>query len=291
MSCDVSSLEDCAGLQGISAVALRIFGSVLLALSTHCVSTSLHNDMLNHVLQSPVSFFDASPRGRILNRFSSDIEAVDSRIFLSFKQSLQNTLITFAKVAVVGTQSPVILGITLIATIVVGFGMNTLLYLTPEMDPARGPAKTSAPQPGSLSLPGMPDATRPAWSFSGCAVLLCLLEDFFWIIGFFSRRSLRIMIPPGQGKPRSLSLEQPLPDNEDISDMTEVSPSGTAIHAEEANTIADDSEPFQKVQAPKRRRGSKSVFKGPGCTCIPEEPSETRTCGDCKAYGSFKNHH
>ncbi|XP_077545466.1 ATP-binding cassette sub-family C member 2-like [Haemaphysalis longicornis] len=115
---------ECLVLLCIVDVALRVFGSVLLALSTQCVSTSLHNDMLTRVLQSPVSFFDASPRGRILNRFSSDIEAIDSRIFLSFKQSLQNTLITFAKVAVVGTQSPVILGITLIATLVVGFGMN-----------------------------------------------------------------------------------------------------------------------------------------------------------------------
>ncbi|XP_077545465.1 ATP-binding cassette sub-family C member 2-like isoform X2 [Haemaphysalis longicornis] len=105
-------------------VALRILGSVLLALTTKCLSKSLHSDMLNHVLQSPVSFFDASPRGRILNRFSSDMETVDARSFLSGKQSLQNTLVTFAKVAVVGTQSPVVVGITAIAVLLVGFGMS-----------------------------------------------------------------------------------------------------------------------------------------------------------------------
>ncbi|XP_077545467.1 ATP-binding cassette sub-family C member 2-like [Haemaphysalis longicornis] len=105
-------------------VGFRTIGSVLLALTTRSVSKTLHHNMLNHVLQSPVSFFDASPRGRILNRFSSDMEIVDARSFLSGKQSLQNTLITLAKVAVVGTQSPVVVVITVVAVVLVGFGMG-----------------------------------------------------------------------------------------------------------------------------------------------------------------------
>ncbi|XP_077545396.1 multidrug resistance protein mrp-7-like [Haemaphysalis longicornis] len=105
-------------------VSLRIIGSVLLALSGKWISRTLHNDMLNHVLWSPVSFFDASPRGRVLNRFSADMDVVDARAFLSAKQSLQNTLITFAKVAVVGTQSPIVIGITAFVTVLVCFGMN-----------------------------------------------------------------------------------------------------------------------------------------------------------------------
>lgn len=81
------------------------------------------------------------------------------------------------------------------------------------------------------------------------------------------------MIPPGKVRHDLSSLEQPLPVNEgDISDMTEVSPFGTAIHAEEANTIPDDSEPFQKVQAPKRRRGSKSVSKAQDVHASPKNP-------------------
>ncbi|KAL3227520.1 hypothetical protein MRX96_004218 [Rhipicephalus microplus] len=77
-------------------VALRIVGSVLLSLSAKRLSGSIHNEMLDHVLRSPVSFFDASPRGRILNRFSADMDFVDSRCFLSAKQAVQNTLITLS---------------------------------------------------------------------------------------------------------------------------------------------------------------------------------------------------
>ncbi|XP_049513744.1 ATP-binding cassette sub-family C member 2-like isoform X2 [Dermacentor silvarum] len=105
-------------------VALRIVGSVLLSLSAKRLSRSLHKEMLDHVLRSPVSFFDASPRGRILNRFSADIDFIDSRTFLSGKQSVQNTLITVAKIAVIGTQSPIVLGVTAVATVLAGYGMN-----------------------------------------------------------------------------------------------------------------------------------------------------------------------
>ncbi|KAH8032657.1 hypothetical protein HPB51_026170 [Rhipicephalus microplus] len=110
------------------AVALRAAGSVLLAMSAQRLSRSLRNDMLSHVLRSPVTFFDEQPRGRILNRFSSDIDYADSRSFLSGKQSVQYTLLTFAKIAVVGTEAPLVVGVTLVMAVVVCYGL-----VRPEM--------------------------------------------------------------------------------------------------------------------------------------------------------------
>ncbi|KAF9292451.1 hypothetical protein BGZ68_005134 [Mortierella alpina] len=43
-------------------------------------STVLHNNALERVVRLPMSFFDATPQGRILNRFSSDIAAVDEEV-------------------------------------------------------------------------------------------------------------------------------------------------------------------------------------------------------------------
>eukprot|EP01034_Spumella_vulgaris_P044687 gene44687-55607_t len=40
-------------------------------------STTLHEGLLKSVLGAPVSFFDVTPVGRILNRFSSDIQTID----------------------------------------------------------------------------------------------------------------------------------------------------------------------------------------------------------------------
>ncbi|PNG64425.1 ABC transporter C family member 13, partial [Tetrabaena socialis] len=40
----------------------------------------LHERLLAAVLAAPLSFFDSVPHGRILNRFSSDVSAVDDSL-------------------------------------------------------------------------------------------------------------------------------------------------------------------------------------------------------------------
>lgn len=51
-------------------------------------SKILHNDMLKRVLGAPVAFFDTTPLGRILNRFSSDLGVVDEDLSQSLNQVL-----------------------------------------------------------------------------------------------------------------------------------------------------------------------------------------------------------
>ena len=40
----------------------------------------LHKEMLEHILTSTMAFFDTTPIGRIINRFSKDIDEVDLMI-------------------------------------------------------------------------------------------------------------------------------------------------------------------------------------------------------------------
>ena len=40
-------------------------------------ASNIHKDFLNKVLRAPMSFFDTTPTGRIVNRFSKDIESID----------------------------------------------------------------------------------------------------------------------------------------------------------------------------------------------------------------------
>ncbi|XP_077528197.1 multidrug resistance protein mrp-7-like [Haemaphysalis longicornis] len=94
------------GILGLSDLALGSIGGCLLAVSCRRLSVRLHSAMLRRVLSCAVSFFEATPRGRILNRFSADLDILDCQIYLPFKDVLQMVTVTFAKLAVVGTQAP-----------------------------------------------------------------------------------------------------------------------------------------------------------------------------------------
>ncbi len=62
---------------GLIFVFLRVF--ILLSWGLKA-SHKLHLGLLNGVLKSPLHFFDTTPIGQVLNRFSKDTEAVDSEL-------------------------------------------------------------------------------------------------------------------------------------------------------------------------------------------------------------------
>jgi len=73
--------------------AASVLGLTLaVAFGSMVASRNLHTGLLSHVMKCPMSFFDTTPLGRIINRFSKDIDIVDSNI----PQFAQNFLITFA---------------------------------------------------------------------------------------------------------------------------------------------------------------------------------------------------
>lgn len=78
--------------------AFGIGGSLLNVLQTLILwifcsieaSRKLHERMANAIFRSPMSFFDTTPTGRILNRFSSDIYKIDEVLARTFNQLFLN---------------------------------------------------------------------------------------------------------------------------------------------------------------------------------------------------------
>ena len=75
------------GMYALSAIALgiftflRVFGITRFGIRA---SKNLHNDLVASIMKAPMSFFDTTPTGRIISRFSKDIYSIDNETTESF---------------------------------------------------------------------------------------------------------------------------------------------------------------------------------------------------------------
>lgn len=62
---------------GLGTIVMQTIRGVVQCFHRLHASTKMHDDMLYKILRAPVSFHDVTPLGRILNRFSTDMDRVD----------------------------------------------------------------------------------------------------------------------------------------------------------------------------------------------------------------------
>ncbi|XP_041973565.1 ATP-binding cassette subfamily C member 4-like isoform X1 [Aricia agestis] len=77
-------------------------------------SIKLHNEMFSNILTATMRFFNTNPSGRILNRFSKDMGAVDEMLPKMYIESIQVTMVMFGIIAMVAIVNPYMLLTTLI---------------------------------------------------------------------------------------------------------------------------------------------------------------------------------
>lgn len=100
-----------------ATIILNLICNVAWAYGGVNAASALHQKMLTRVLRAPSSFFDTTPLGRILNRFSTDVATVDATLPGSFSSYMSMATRILSTVIV----QAIILPFTLIGSIPIGF--------------------------------------------------------------------------------------------------------------------------------------------------------------------------
>jgi ABC-type multidrug transport system fused ATPase/permease subunit len=61
------------GVLGLLQSATVMVATAIAMVATLKAATKLHGTMLSRILRAPMAFFDTTPLGRVLNRFSKDM--------------------------------------------------------------------------------------------------------------------------------------------------------------------------------------------------------------------------
>ncbi|XP_058993540.1 ATP-binding cassette sub-family C member 8 isoform X8 [Mustela lutreola] len=116
-NCSLS--QECALDQTVYAMVFTVLCSlgIVLCLVTSVtvewtglkVAKSLHRSLLNRIILAPMRFFETTPLGSILNRFSADCNTIDQHIPSTLECLSRSTLLCVSALAVISYVTPVFL--------------------------------------------------------------------------------------------------------------------------------------------------------------------------------------
>lgn len=86
------------GLGGVLGLTGR---AIVLAWHRLRASLRLHDDLTKSILRAPVSFYDVTPTGRILNRFAADMDKIDLELSNSLSQGINTMFSVFGAVGAI----------------------------------------------------------------------------------------------------------------------------------------------------------------------------------------------
>uniref|UniRef100_I3KKZ5 ATP-binding cassette, sub-family C (CFTR/MRP), member 5 n=1 Tax=Oreochromis niloticus TaxID=8128 RepID=I3KKZ5_ORENI len=84
----------------------KLIRGVAFVKGTLRASSKLHDELFHKILRCPMKFFDTTPTGRILNRFSKDMDEVDTRLPFQAEMFIQNVILVFFCLGVISCVFP-----------------------------------------------------------------------------------------------------------------------------------------------------------------------------------------
>ena len=83
--------------------------NIILAYSSMRAARNLHYGLLINIMHLPMQFFESTPLGRIVNRFSKDVNSVDDKIPPILGRFIRTFLSTVGTIVVISYSTPLFL--------------------------------------------------------------------------------------------------------------------------------------------------------------------------------------
>ena len=94
---------------GVGQAVFVTASSFLMAYASYKASAALHEKLLVNILHLALAFFEVTPTGRILNRFSKDVDMVDSVIPTVLQQFFGSTFNVIGVIFIISFTTPLFL--------------------------------------------------------------------------------------------------------------------------------------------------------------------------------------
>ncbi|KAJ4947567.1 hypothetical protein JOQ06_009602 [Pogonophryne albipinna] len=115
---DLQYYQTIYGIMVAAMILLAMIKCFFWTWVTLTAASKLHNSMFKKIFSSPMSFFDTTPAGRILNRFSKDQEEVDCVLPLNMDPFLQFSLmVTFTIITISAVFPLMLVAVLVMATL------------------------------------------------------------------------------------------------------------------------------------------------------------------------------
>ncbi|PAV66424.1 hypothetical protein WR25_26440 [Diploscapter pachys] len=100
------------GLLGVIESSCFLVSLIILVYACLNASRNLHKPLIRNLLRSPMSFFDTTPLGRILNRCAKDIEVIDASLPLNCRHLITCILQLIFTLIVIIISTPIFVLVT-----------------------------------------------------------------------------------------------------------------------------------------------------------------------------------
>ncbi|KAH9043416.1 ABC transporter [Lactarius hengduanensis] len=91
---------------GVAQALTAFLDSAAIAFIVYSASRRMHDNAITRVMLSPMSFFETTPVGRIMNRFSKDIDTIDNTLADSFRTVINTISSVLAAVILISILLP-----------------------------------------------------------------------------------------------------------------------------------------------------------------------------------------